>query len=121
MPLGIRSINKRGAKHRADAEYVNSVLEIATSPNGERFVAQCREVMDLLTHSIHATADQKGITGVEPSDEIEAESRALLAQARNTFRTDPVGAAMKRAIKRTGWTQDQLALAMRTGEYDPFA
>ena len=114
FPLGLRSVNKRGATHRKDLETVSQYLELgANSPNGEAFAVACQAVMDQIAGCVHAQTD--------PGPETEAESRALLNEARHRYTDAAIATAMKNAMRRNGWNEDDLALALRRGEFDPFA
>lgn len=113
FPLGTRSVNKRGARHRDDVASVQKWLDLGVeSPNAEAYIAECEDVMEALAAGIHGR--------YEPSSATEAQSRKLLAEARTRFTDSAVNRALNLAVAEQGASVDDLALALRRGEFDPF-
>jgi len=109
VSFGKRSVSKRGAIISGDVEQVRSLLERGLkSPNGEMFVHDGEVLCALLAEAVHA--------GVDPGPELETETRGFMAFGRQ-FSTSALG----RAIRRSGMSDNDTTVAMRSGEWDPFA
>ncbi len=114
FPLGVRSVNKRGARHRDDVASVQKWLDLGVvSPNADAYIEECEKVMGLIATSIHG--------GYQPSGDTEAQSRRLLAEARARSTDHAVGGVLRQAAMEHDASEDDLALALRRGEFDPFA
>lgn len=110
FPLGMRSINKRGARISTDVALIDGFLRQGLrSPNAEAYVRDGHELIAELAESVH--------TGTDPGREVETESRDFLRRTREHFMPTRIG----QAARREGLSADEAALAMVTGRFDPFA
>jgi hypothetical protein len=54
VPLGLRSVNRRGKRIRKDVEPIEMFLRVGLrSPNAERFVAEGREYQAEIAEAVH--------------------------------------------------------------------
>lgn len=111
FPLGVRSINKRGAIIRGDVERVEDLLAETSiqSPTAERFIEDGRRWTEVLAAAVHGRK--------EAGAEARVATRKLMGEGRNRFSEAGIGAASR----RSGMDTEQAAAAMVSGEWDPFA
>lgn len=107
FPLGVRSINKRGARIANDATQVELLLQRGMqSPNARTYVAEAREALGALATAVHESKD--------PGPAVESQTRELLAWGRK------VPAKLGAAARRSGLSEDDALAAITRGAIDPF-
>jgi hypothetical protein len=110
FPLGLRSVNKRGARHAADVSKIQRLLDAGMrSPTAEAYVADGEEIMERIALAVHGRTD--------PGPEVETASRAFLSRTRAKF-TDT---ALGKAARRSGLDESNALDLITRGEFDPFA
>lgn len=109
FPLGVRSVNKRGAIIASDVANVQSLIESGVkSPAAERYVRDGQAMLLALAQAVHSRSD--------PGPEAESATREFMRAGRVVFGD----AALGRAVRESGMSDQEALEALQRGEFDPF-
>jgi hypothetical protein len=109
FPLGLRSINERGAIIASDVQSVELMLDRGMkSPNAKAFVGEGHMWMEKLALAVHNRQDAGA--------DVEAGSREFIREGRERFGEAALGAA----VRESGMGEKQAIDALILGEFDPF-
>jgi hypothetical protein len=110
FPLGLRSINTRGAIIASDVQRVEVMLDRGLkSLNAEVFVGEGHMWMEKLALAVHDRQDA--------GPEVEAGTREFMQEGRERFGDAALGAA----VRESGMNEKEAIDALIRGEFDPFA